>query len=184
VKIPLTYGAAIAIAGALLTLILFFAGFHDSVEAMQSRTAQTVSIVVPVLITIVCLALAMRDKRETTPPDAKWGYGAAVATGVMTVLFSVLFGAVFAYIYFAVLNPEMSSVIYDTQIAKMEEQGVPASQIDQSEAIMRKMLSPVMMTVFQGVMGFISGVVLSLIVAIFYKRRSLESGFSSPPPVL
>lgn len=173
-----------AIAGALLTFILFFAGFHGSVEAMQSGVAQTVSIVVPVLITVICLALAMRDKRESTPSDSGWGYGSALGTGVVTVLFSALFGAVFAYIYFAVLNPDMSDVIYETQVAKMEEKGMPADQIDQAEPIMRKMLSPVMMTVFQSVMGFISGVVLSLIVAIFYKRRSTESGMPGSPPVL
>lgn len=94
-----------AIAGALLTFILFFTGFHGSVEAMQSGVAQTISMVAPLLIAVVCIALAMRDKRQATPPETGWGYGSAFGTGVMTVLFSTLFGAIFAYIYFAVLNP-------------------------------------------------------------------------------
>lgn len=75
-------------------------------------------------------------------------------------------------------------MIYETQVAQMQEKGMPADQIDRAEPIMRKMLAPVMMTVFQTVMGFISGVVLSLIIAIFYKRRSTELVVPSSPSVL
>lgn len=176
-KIPLIYGAAMAIAGALLTFILFFAGFHDSVEKMQSGIGQTIGMVGPAVIALVCLALAMRDKRANTPPDLSWGYGSALGTGVLTGLFGALFGAIFAYIYLAFLNPELSDVMYDMQIAKMEDQGLPPEQIDGAKRIMRTMLSPGMMTLFQTFGGFLWTVGLSLIVAIFYKRRpvSLES---------
>jgi len=33
-KIPLTYGFIMAIGGALLMLLLYFAGLHDTVEKM------------------------------------------------------------------------------------------------------------------------------------------------------
>jgi hypothetical protein len=183
-KIPLTYGAAMAIAGALLTLILFFAGFHDTAEKMQSGFAQTIAIIGPLGIAVACLALAMRDKRANTPADMPWGYGSAFGTGVMTGLFSALFGAVFAYVYFAVLNPDMADVVYQMQVSKMEAKGMPSDRIDAAEQIMRKMLSPIMMTTFQTFFGFLWTVVLSLIIAIFYKRRPVGGENLATPPTL
>jgi hypothetical protein len=181
-KIPLIYGAAMAIAGALLTFILFFAGFHDSAEKMGSGIAQILGMGVPLLIAVACLVLAMRDKRANTPPDSPWGYGSALGTGVMTGLFSALFGAIFAYIYLAFLNPEMANVVHEMQVAKMEQKGLPPEQIEAAERMMRSMLSPGMMTLFQTIAGFLWTVGLSLIIAIFYKRRSATLQ-SEPPPL-
>jgi hypothetical protein len=181
-KTPLIYGAAMAIAGALLTFILFFAGFHDSAEKMGSGVAQTLGIVGPLLIAIVCLALAMRDKRANTSTDSPWGYGSALGTGVLTGLFSTLLGAIFAYIYLAFLNPEMPNVMYEMQIAKMEEKGTPPEQIEAAEGMMRTMLSPGVMTLFQSIVGFLWTVILSLIIAIFYKSR--PATLQSEPPQL
>jgi hypothetical protein len=179
-KTPLIYGAAMAIAGALLTFVMFFAGFHGSSEKMQSGTAQTLGIVGPIAISIIGLVLAIRDKRANTPPESPWGYGSAVGTGVLTGLFSALFGAVFAYIYMAFLNPELGNIIYETQVAKMEAQGMPQEQIDAAERMMRMMMSPGMMTLFQTIAGFLWAVVLSLILAIFFRQRPA----SLQPPAL
>lgn len=184
-KTPLTYGVIMAVASALLTLILFFVGFHDSPEQMQSGAGKFIAVVGPLAISITCLALAMRDKRSNTPDDAPWGYGSAVWTGVLTAVFATLLGAVFAYLYFAVINPSMTEVLYQTEVAKMEDKGLPPEQIDRAEQFMRKMLSPGIMTVFQSIGGFLVAVVLSLIVAIFYKNRTLAPGSTDrSPPVL
>jgi hypothetical protein len=181
-KIPLTYGAAMAFASALLTFTLFFTGYHDSVEKMQSGFAQTVAVVVPLLIAVACLALAMREKRSNTPADQTWGYGSAFGVGVLTALFGALFSAIFAYIYFKFLNPGMAEVMYDMQVAKMEQQGLSSQQLEGAEKVMRMMLSPAAMTLFQTFSGFLITVVIALIVAIFFKRRTTLA--AEAPPVL
>jgi hypothetical protein len=124
----------------------------------------------------------MRDKRANTPPDLPWGYGSALGTGVLTGLFSALFGAIFAYIYFSFLNPEVTNFMYEMEIAKLEARGAPPEQIDAAEGMMRFMFSPAMATLIQGIVGFIATVVLSLIIAIFYKRRAAE--IQGVPPAL
>jgi hypothetical protein len=173
-----------AIAGALLTFALFFGGFHENVEKMQSSFAQAIAVLGPLVIAIVCLALAMRDKRSTTPPDAPWGYGSAFGVGVLTALFGALFSAVFAYIYFAFLNPGMADVLYDMQVAKMEEQGSSTQQIESAEKMMRVMLSPAAMSIFQTISGFLMTTVIALVVAIFFKKRAaLPYGSPVPPPL-
>jgi hypothetical protein len=184
-KTPLMYGVIMAVASALLTLILFFVGFHDSPERMQSGVGKFIAVVVPLAITIICLALAMRDKRANTPADASWGYGSALWTGVLTAVFASLLGAVFAYLYFAVINPTMTDVLYQAEVAKMEDKGVSPEQIDQAERFMRKMMSPGIMTIFQSIGGFLITVVISLIMAIFFKTRVLAPDSSDrSPPVL
>lgn len=173
-----------AIAGALLTFIMFFAGFHESAEKMQSGFAQTIGVVGPLAIAITCLALAMREKRANTPADTNWSYGSALGVGVLTGLCGAVVGAVFAYIYFAIINPNISEVIYQMQVGKMTAKGMSGDQIEKAEPMMRKMMSPAIMTVFQSVMGFVWSVILSLIIAIFFKNRN-SAGLTadSPPPI-
>jgi hypothetical protein len=180
-KTPLIYGAAMAIGGALLTLILFFAGFHDSAEKMGSGIAQSLGMVGGLLIAVVCLVLAMRDKRANTSPDLPWGYGSALGTGVLTGLFSALFGAIFTYIYFAFLNPGVTNIMYEVELAKMEARGTPPEQIDAAEGMMRFMFSPGMATLVQTIVGIVVIVILSLIIAIFYKNRPAALQTEPPP---
>ena len=182
-KTPLTYGVIMAVASALLTLGLFFAGFHDSVERIESGLGKFIAFVGPLAITIACLALAMREKRANTPADTSWGYGSALWTGVLTGLLAALFSAVFAYLYFAFINPGMTEVLYQAELAKLEAKGLSPEQIDRAEQFMRKMLSPGIVTVFQSIGGFLITVVLSLIIAIFYKNRAHvpDSGDRAPP---
>src|SRR5512133_3691522 len=117
-KTPLTYGFLMALGGALLTLVLYFAGFHDAPEKMNA--AQWTGMIASLAISAVCLSLAMREKRALRPPENPWGYGSAFGTGVVTGLFGVLFGSVFAYVYVAFINPGMGDVILQLQMNKME----------------------------------------------------------------
>lgn len=170
-----------AIAGAVLTLLMYFAGFHDNAEKMAA--ARWVGMIGGIGIGAACLALAMREKRADYPVDQEWGYGAAFGGGVLTGLFASLFGLLTAYLYFAVLNPDFSDVILQTQLAAMEARGMTPAQIDRAEPMLRKWMSPPVMTIMQGVSGFVMSVVLALIVAIFFRKRPAESSAGSEPPV-
>lgn len=179
-KTPLTYGFLLALAGAVLTLVLFFAGFHESAEKMA--TAQWVGGLGGLAITIACLSLAMREKRANSPADGSWGYGSAFGTGVLTALWGALFGAIFAYVYFALINPAFSDVIVQGQIAKLEASGkLSEAQIANAEPTMRRFASPPILVAFQAVGGFIWTLVVSLIVAIFFRERPVAAG--APPPI-
>ncbi|MDO8540228.1 MAG: DUF4199 domain-containing protein [Opitutaceae bacterium] len=181
-KTPLTYGFLMALGGALLTLVLFFAGFHDSPEKM--KTAQGIGIVVGLAITITCLSLAMREKRANLPPDADWGYGSAFGVGVLTAIVSAAFGTLFAYLYFGVINPGFSDMILQVQLEKMEGARMSAAQIERAEPMLRKWVSPIALTITQCIMAVIGGAILSLIVAIFHRRPPVPPiPVSAPTPV-
>ncbi len=171
-----------AIAGAVFTLVLFFAGFHDSAEKMTA--AQWIGIIGGVGIGATCLALAMREKRTQFPAEAEWGYGSALGVGVLSGLFASLFGLVTAYLYFVILNPGFSEVVFQAQLAAMEEKGVPAAQLEKMEPMLRMMSRPGTMVISQCIGGFISSVVLSLIIAIFFRKRPIVPSVIEVPPLV
>lgn len=176
----LTYGAAMAAGGFALNLLLYVAGFHDNPEKMS--VAQWGGSIGGLAIGITCLALAMKEKRARSNPENDWGYGSALGTGVLVSLVSGLLGLVSGWLYFAVINPGFSDVVLQTQLAAMEAKGMPAAQIAQAEPMVKRFTSPAMMTAFQGFFGFLWSVLLSLVVAIFFRRRDTPP--ATVPPTL
>lgn len=179
-KNALTYGLFMALAGAALLLLMYFLGFHDTPEKMQS--VQWVGMVGGVVLGVVFLSLAMRDKRADFPAAEDWGYGNALGAGVLTSLFASLFGIVTAYLYFGVLNPDFSEVTYQMQVKAMEAKGMSADAIAKAEPMMRKFMSPGVLVAFQAFFGFVWSVVLSLIIAIFFRKRE-QPALDAPPLV-
>lgn len=183
-KTPLIYGAVNALIGALITYAFFFAGFHDTPDKMKQ--VQTFSTVIIVVVSVVCLALAMRERRAEFPADRNWGYGTAFGAGAMTAVWATVFGTVSAYIYFGIVNPQFSETVYQMQVQALEAKGLSASQIESASGMMRTFTGPIAMCVSQAIMGFLGGVILSLIVAIFFRNRPqvVEADATlSPPPL-
>jgi energy-converting hydrogenase Eha subunit A len=180
-KIALKYGAFMALTSAAFTLVMYFAGFHESMEKMQS--AQMIGFLGAFAIGITFLALAMKEARAKAPIENTWGYGGAFGTGVLTALFAALFGAIFGYCYFAFINPGFSEAVLQGQMAAMEAKGMSSAQLERAEPMMRKWMSPPVMTVMQGISGFIMSTILAAIVAIFFRKRDELAGSAVPPVV-
>lgn len=180
-KTALLYGLLIAIASAVMTLVLYFTGLHDSVDRMQ--TAQWIGGLGGLGILVTGLVLAMRDRRAARAGDPDWGYGSAFGAGVLTAFFAALFGAVSAYLYFGFINPSASEVILEMQMEKMTEAGAPPEQIDRMQPMLRKWMSPGLLAVTQTFSAILMGIVLSLILAIFH-RRPLPAAPAEAPPTL
>lgn len=172
-KISLTYGFGMAMAGALLVMALFFLGFHSDAEKLSS--AQTIGTVVGLAISIVCMVMGIREKRALTPADQNWGYGSAFGTSFMIGLFGTLFGVVFGYLYFAYINPSFSDLVLHAQLDKLEASGKSLAEIDQIEPIMKKWINPTAMSITQFFSGLIGNTILALIVSIFLRKRPEET---------
>ncbi|QYM79421.1 DUF4199 domain-containing protein [Horticoccus luteus] len=176
-KTNLLYGFVLALVGFLVSLVFYITGFHSSVEKMEATS--WISNTLLFVISIVVLYLGMAAKRAAAPADRQWTYGSALGTGAGIAVFGALFGIVFTYIYFALINHNMSDLIYQVQVAKMEAKGMSSDQIEKAEPMMRAMMSPVAASLMAGVVGFIFNFLISLIVAIFVRRRPV----STPPPL-
>lgn len=175
-KTYLTYGSGMALAGAILALAQYFLGFHEDVEKLQSKVVASVGFLLGLAICVVGVLLAMRAVREKTP-DRGLFYGRGVATGALTGVFYGVFMAVFQFVYGTAINPEFHDLLYQAQMAQMEQMGAGA-QAPQMEGMMRFFTSPVFLAGSTLIFTPILTTVVSLVVAAFVKRDP-----QVPPPV-
>lgn len=177
-KTYLTYGVVMALCGAILGMIMFVFGFHSDPGKMQHT--RWISTVIGIVIAVVCMWLAVREKRSLTPPDLPWGYGSAMGAALMTGIIGAVLIAVFNYVYFAYINPHIRDVIMQMQLDQMTARGLSADQMDQYQNIAKKWLTPVALTISGLISTLIGYTIISLIMAIFMKNRA-ESGLTPPP---
>lgn len=168
-KTSLTYGFIMALGTALVSLLFYFIGYHNDPAKLQ--TSQNLSMLLNTAIAITTIVLGMREKRALTPADKNWGYGSALGTGILVGLWGTIFSTLYTYCYFALINPAINDVIYQAQVLKMEEAGMSAADIAHAEPIMRKWMSPVVMTIMSFIMIFFFNTIISFIAAIFVKNR-------------
>lgn len=176
-KIYLNHGLGMAMAGTLLAFVLYFLGYHN--DAAKIESAQRVAMIAGIAIAIVGLTLAIKARRATVPAHEPFGYGPALGAGTLTALFSSLFGSIANVLYVAVVNPGMIDVIVESQIAKMENQGIPDAQIEAAEGMIRMMSGSVAQGIFGLLGGFFFTFIIALIVAAFLKRPAT----TTPPPL-
>jgi hypothetical protein len=176
-KTYLTYGLAMTVAGALLTLALFFLDFHS--DPAKLRTAQWIGMGGGLVIGIAAIVLGTKARRAELPATEEFGYGRALGTGVMIVLFAALFGIVTNLLYTQVINPNFSEVLVQAQIEKWEAAGMSADKIEKAEGLMRKMMNPAIQACVGFLSGMVFGTLISLVTAAFLKREA-----SAEPPVV
>ena len=174
-KITLTHGLGISIGGAVLTLILYFLGFHD---LEKFKTGQTIAMWAGYTIIIIGLILGMKAVREASP-DRSLSYGRAVGTGALITVFAGLFSAVFMLLYGLVINPEYHETLHQFQVQQMEEKGMASDQIEAAAPMMRFFTGPIFIALATVIFSPIMGTLFSLVIAIFLKRPPV----TTPPPI-
>jgi hypothetical protein len=167
-KIYLTYGFVIAFANLLLATLLFFLGFHSDVEKLQP--GQLIAWIGSLAVSIAGIALGTKARRAEIPASEPFGYGRALGAGLLVALFAALFGAIGHIIYVTVINPDMTDVIIQAQIAQWEGMGMSSAQIENAENLSRKMMHPALQAVFAFFMSIFQGAVIALITSAFLKR--------------
>jgi hypothetical protein len=171
-KTYLTYGSAMAGGGFVLVLVLYILGFHS--DAAKISTAQWIQGVLGLGIGITCIVLGTKARRESVPAEEEFGYGSALGTGVMITLIAALIGIATNLIYTQLINPGMTDLVMQAQIAKWEAAGLSSARIEQAEGMMRKMMSPAVQVAFGFCAGMIFGTLISLVSAAFLKRPAKD----------
>jgi len=171
-KTYVTYGFFMALGGMILTLALYFLGFHS--DPAKFSTAQWIGSIGGLAIGITVLTLGIKARRAEVPATEEFSYGNAVAAGVAITLFGALFGIVTNCLYFQVINPGMSEIIVQAQLDKMEAKGMSGAQLEQAEKGIRFFMKPAITAVVGFVAGLFWGTIISLVAAAFLKRKATE----------
>jgi hypothetical protein len=176
----LSFGAFIALGNAVVTLVLYLAGFHS--DPAKLSTAGYIAMVAGLAIGITLLVFGIRAKRAQIPVTEEFNYGKAFGAAVMISLFATLFSSVFMFIYQSFINPSFADVMVQAQISAMQAKGMPSDTIDKAEGMMRMMLKPAVQAGIGFISGMIFNVVISLIVAAFLRRKA-STDLAAPPPL-
>jgi len=164
-KTYLTYGFYMALGNALIVFALYFFGLHS--EATKLDLAQKIQMFGSIAIGIACLVYGTREHRDALPPAEAFGYGRALNTGF-------IFGAIFNYLYAAIINPGFIEVLLQAQSNKLEIAGMSADKIEQVNSMTRTMMKPAIQAGIGFFMGLFFGTLFALITAAFLKRPTHE----------
>jgi len=159
-KENLTNGLILGLIGVVYTLVMYF----------LDLTLNKIQGYVFLLILIVTLYFLVKSYRDNYL-HGYMTYGQAVGAGVVIFLYYSIIVAIFTYILYAVIDPGL----IDKQLAAAEEllakRGLSQEAMDAGLKIQKKMMKPEIMALM-GIFGsMLSGVIMSLIVAIFAKKE-------------
>lgn len=175
-KTYLTYGAAMAIAGALLMMLLYLLGYHS--DPAKLTMAQLLGTCGGLVISIACITLGTRARRAEIPPTADFSYGQALLAGFMISLISSALGIITWIIYAKFVNPDFHEMVVQAQLRAMEAKNMKPEQIETAEKVIRTMTSPFIQAIFSFFGGLVFGTIISLITAAFLKRPA-----EAPPAI-
>jgi hypothetical protein len=172
-KSYLPYSSFIAIGNAVITLVLYLAGFHTDPAKLQ--TANYIAGAAGLALGIGFLVVGIRAKRALVPATEEFSYGMALGSGVLISLFAVLFGAAFQFIYQSFINPGFADVLIQAQAIQLEAKGIPSDQIEKIAQFTRMMTKPAVQAVIGIIGGMIFSVIICLIAAALLKRKAVET---------
>lgn len=103
-------------------------------------------------------------------------FGRAFTVGALTILVMVAISAVWTYVYFAMIEPDLVDAIREaTRDNMVEKQGMDPEQADQTMGAIGWMFSPGMMAGWVAIFGVIFGMIISLITAAIMKKTPPET---------
>ena len=174
-KTYLTYGFLLALAGFLLTLILFLCGLQSDIMKLQQT--QWITRIGSLAIGVTFTVLGVKARRATVPASVEFSYANAFGAGFGVQAFAALFGGVFTYLYLTVINPALMDRVREATTARIEQRGATGPQFDQMMKVTHLIDQPVPFSIIAAVTTLVFGTVIALIVAAFLRRDAGE------PPV-
>jgi len=171
-KTNVTYGFFIALGSMVLTLALYFLGFHSDVSKLSA--AQGIGFVGFLAIAISLIVAGQKARRSEIPAEEGFSYGRGMGAGAGISFFAALFGIVTTFLYFGVINPNLIELMVQAQLDKLEAKGLSGAQIEQAEKFIRFSMKPAVMAVSNFIFMMLIGTVISLISSAILKRPAPE----------
>ena len=159
-KANLTNGLILALAGILFSLVLYF------FDLSLNKTASYINI--PIQLGI--LYFLLKSYRDNFM-HGRITYGQSVGAGVVIFVYYALIMAVFTYILYTVIDPELVKKSLALAEENMVKKGVPQTSIDAGMAFTAKIMKPAVMSVISIFGSIFFGVIYTLLVSIFIKKE-------------
>lgn len=159
-RITFIYGLLLALAMIVFSLILFI------LDLDQNKYIQFISYVI-LLVGIIWSQIHFRDKYS----GGFLNYGRSFSVGFLTALFAAIVMSIYAYVYFAYIDP---GALQDAMIRAEEEmlsRGLEDMEVEQALIWAEKMQKPWIYAMWALLGNVLIGVIMALITAVFTKRE-------------
>ena len=159
-KANLTNGLILSLVGIVYSLVMYF----------LDLTFNKVQGYIFLLVLIVVLFFLIKSYRDNYL-HGYITYGQAVGAGVVIFLYFAIITAIFTYILYAVIDPELSAKQLAFAEEMMLKREMPQEAIDAGMNIQKKIMKPEIMAPFSILGNMLTGVIMSLLVAIFVRKE-------------
>ncbi|MCK4344751.1 MAG: DUF4199 domain-containing protein, partial [Bacteroidales bacterium] len=126
---------------------------------------------VSILIIIIGVVLGIKSFRN----ESRGGilsYGQAVGAGTIIGLYAGIIGAIFTFLLYKLIDPDLMEKMYTFMEEQMIEKGnIPEEMIEQSMEVTKKLMSPLVISLGVIFTYVFYGVIVSLIAGIFLKKE-------------
>jgi hypothetical protein len=122
------------------------------------------------IVEIIVLFFLLKSYRD----NFKHGmitYGEALGAGVIIFLYYSIIMAIFSYILYAVIDPDLTGKLLAAAEEQLQQKGMPQAQIDAGMAIQAKMMKPAIMAPVSIFGNMFGGLIMSLIAAAFVRKE-------------
>jgi hypothetical protein len=160
-KANLTSGVIMGVVGIVYTLVMYF------LDLTLNKSMGYIFIALSIFL-LYYFIKAYRDNHL----HGYITYGQAVGAGVIVYLYYAIISAVFMYILYTFIDPELPKKM----LAMIEEQltkggRIPAEQMDAVMAFQKKIMIPEIQAPMGVFFNMIFGTIISLIVSVFIKKE-------------
>jgi Protein of unknown function (DUF4199) len=162
------YGLFLAVTGAVITLLLYFLGYHS--DPAKLGAGKLIGGLVVLVASVFITVLGIKARRSEVPESEPFGYGKALGAGMMVSVVAVLLSTVFNFVYFTFINTGYMELMVQDQMDKLQAKGLSGAQLEQAEKMTRMMMGPVPSALIGVIVGLFFGLLIALILAAFLKR--------------
>jgi hypothetical protein len=127
------------------------------------------------VISLVCLFLGIKEKRDLDPSDFTFGRG--WVEGLLISLIGAAFTAIWVYIFFAFISPDFIGALRDQAIMQMNQNPeMTPEAVEQASSMMDFMFSPTSFAIWTIVMYVLGGMFFSLIFSAIVNAGNKNTG--------
>lgn len=159
-KANLTNGLILALADIVFTLLLYF------LNMTLNKTAGYINIP----IQLILLYILLKSYRDNFL-HGRITYGQSFGAGMVMFVYTAVIMAVFTYLLYSVIDPELVKKSMTMAEEAMEKKGLPQSAIDSGMAFTSKIMKPGVMAFFSIFGTLFFGAIYSLVISIFVKKE-------------
>jgi hypothetical protein len=124
--------------------------------------------VFPVVATLIEIGVIVWGLKKTAQLGRR--YGGQIVAGLLIALIGALIIVPCSLAWSAVFS-DATEIGMAMQADKLADQGMSEEQIDQTLAVMEKMSTPLVSAILGSIMTILTGLVISLIAAIFIRQK-------------